>query len=140
MLEKRPSNPRGPTNVNINYPTKSGTSQAAVAVNRSPPAHVQASAGVSAGAGAGVGRTVCLRPSYGDAVADGPGADRADWSTWYRLFSGKSSRRTRRQPLPSLVNAVPDTDGEWVLPLPLDTLLFWAWQRWEIEVCAAARS
>ena len=25
--------------------------------------------------------------------------------------------------------------GEWILPLPLETLLFWAWQRWEIEVC-----
>jgi len=46
----------------------------------------------------------------------------------------KHGRTYRRQPLPFLVNAVQDTDGHWVLPLPLDTLLFWAWQRWEVEV------
>jgi len=40
----------------------------------------------------------------------------------------------RRQPLPLLVNAVQDAKGRWQLPLPLDTLLFWAWQRWEVEV------
>lgn len=44
-------------------------------------------------------------------------------------------RPYRRQPLPFLVNAVLDEDGQWVLPLPIDTLLFWAWQRWELEVC-----
>jgi hypothetical protein len=47
----------------------------------------------------------------------------------------KSGRFYRRPPLPFLVNAVPDTAGNWVLPLPLDMLLFWAWQRWEVEVC-----
>jgi hypothetical protein len=41
----------------------------------------------------------------------------------------------RRDPLPFLVNAVQNEQGEWVLPLPVETLLFWAWQRWEIEVC-----
>ena len=46
----------------------------------------------------------------------------------------KSGRTYRRQPLPFLVNAVQDTTGCWQLPLPLDTLLFWAWQRWEVEV------
>lgn len=46
----------------------------------------------------------------------------------------KYGRTYRRQPLPFLVNAVQDTDGNWVLPLPLETLLFWAWQRWEVEV------
>jgi hypothetical protein len=40
----------------------------------------------------------------------------------------------RRQPLPFLVNAVLDEAGQWRLPLPLSTLLFWAWQRWEVEV------
>lgn len=40
----------------------------------------------------------------------------------------------RRQPLPFLVNAVQDDSGQWTLPLPLETLLFWAWQRWEVEV------
>lgn len=40
----------------------------------------------------------------------------------------------RRQPLPFLVNAIQDATGQWTLPLPLETLLFWAWQRWEVEV------
>jgi hypothetical protein len=40
----------------------------------------------------------------------------------------------RRQPLPFLVNAIQNTQGNWSLPLPLKTLLFWAWQRWEVEV------
>lgn len=44
-------------------------------------------------------------------------------------------RYYRRPPLPFLVNAVQNADGEWGLPLPIETLLFWAWQRWEIEVC-----
>jgi len=47
----------------------------------------------------------------------------------------KHGRLYRRQPLPFLVNAVPDDNGRWVLPLPVETLLFWAWQRWEVEVC-----
>jgi hypothetical protein len=24
--------------------------------------------------------------------------------------------------------------GQWLLPLPVETCLFWAWQRWELEV------
>lgn len=47
----------------------------------------------------------------------------------------KYGRSYRRQPLPFLVNAVQNAQGEWILPLPLETLLFWAWQRWEVEVC-----
>jgi hypothetical protein len=47
----------------------------------------------------------------------------------------KQGRPYRRQPLPFLVNAVQDASGQWLLPLPLETLLFWAWQRWELEVC-----
>lgn len=50
------------------------------------------------------------------------------------VVRGKSNARTRREPLPFLVNAVQNQAGEWVLPLPIETLLFWAWQRWEIEV------
>lgn len=50
------------------------------------------------------------------------------------VVRGKDNRRTHRQPLPFLVNAWPDAHGQWGLPLPLETLLFWAWQRWEIEV------
>ncbi|MDQ7037269.1 MAG: hypothetical protein Q9P01_21240 [Anaerolineae bacterium] len=34
-----------------------------------------------------------------------------------------------------LVNAVQNEQGEWVLPLPIKTLMFWMWQRWEVEVC-----
>lgn len=51
------------------------------------------------------------------------------------VVRGKDNARTRREPLPFLVNAHQADDGSWQLPLPLDTLLFWAWQRWEIEVC-----
>lgn len=51
------------------------------------------------------------------------------------IVRGKDNRRTRRRPLPYLVNAVLNDRGVWELPLPLETLLFWAWQRWEIEVC-----
>jgi len=50
------------------------------------------------------------------------------------IVRGKSNARTRRVPLPFLVNAIQNEAGAWVLPLPIETLLFWAWQRWEIEV------
>lgn len=51
------------------------------------------------------------------------------------VVRGKSNAHIRREPLPFLVNAQPSDDGAWQLPLSLDTLLFWAWQRWELEVC-----
>lgn len=55
------------------------------------------------------------------------------------VVRGKQYRRNgrtyRRDPLPFLVNAIQDEHDHWVLPLPLEVLLFWAWQRWEIEVC-----
>ncbi len=44
-------------------------------------------------------------------------------------------RVQRRDPRPYLVNAVQDVNGNWTLPLDPATLIFWAWQRWEIEVC-----
>ena len=50
------------------------------------------------------------------------------------IVRGKGNKYTRRKPLPFLVNAVLDTDGYWQLPLPVEELLFWAWQRWEVEV------
>ena len=50
------------------------------------------------------------------------------------VVRGKDNKRTRRQPLPFLVNAVQDASGDWMLPLPVADLLFWAWQRWEVEV------
>jgi hypothetical protein len=34
-----------------------------------------------------------------------------------------------------LVHAVSNAAGGWVLPLPIEHLLVWAWQRWEVEVC-----
>ena len=49
------------------------------------------------------------------------------------IVRGKNNKRTRRQPLPFLVNAV-FIDGSWQLPLPVERLLFWSWQRWEVEV------
>lgn len=51
------------------------------------------------------------------------------------VVRGKHNARTRRKPLPFLVNAVQNEQGEWVLPLPIETLMFWMWQRWEVEVC-----
>lgn len=51
------------------------------------------------------------------------------------VVRGKDNVNTRRQPLPFLVNAHQATDGSWHLPLAVETLLFWLWQRWEIEVC-----
>lgn len=50
------------------------------------------------------------------------------------IVRGKSNKHTRRLPLPFLVNAQPDASGAWTLPLPVAQLLFWAWQRWEVEV------
>jgi hypothetical protein len=44
-----------------------------------------------------------------------------------------AQRSKRRQPCFYLVNAV-FKDGQWQLPLPVETLLAWAWQRWELEV------
>jgi len=45
----------------------------------------------------------------------------------------KYNRTKQRKPCFYLVNAHP-TDNSWALPLPVETLLFWAWQRWELEV------
>ena len=50
------------------------------------------------------------------------------------IVRGKGNRRTRRPPLPFLVNALTDAAGRYCLPLPVEQLLFWAWQRWEVEV------
>ena len=58
----------------------------------------------------------------------------ADRPLFLILVRGKKNKRTRRQPLPFLVNAVATADGQWQLPLPVAQLLFWAWQRWEVEV------
>lgn len=45
----------------------------------------------------------------------------------------RQPRSKRRDPAFYLVNAL-WRDARWQLPLPLSTLLTWAWQRWEVEV------
>jgi hypothetical protein len=45
----------------------------------------------------------------------------------------RARRSKRRQPCFYLVNATLQ-DRQWQLPLPVETLLAWAWQRWEVEV------
>jgi hypothetical protein len=47
--------------------------------------------------------------------------------TWAR-----GGQTKRREPCHYLVNAV-EQAGQWVLPLPVEVLLTWAWQRWELE-------
>lgn len=42
-------------------------------------------------------------------------------------------RRVKRDPAFYLVSAVSEED-RWVLPFPAESLLTWAWQRWELEV------
>jgi hypothetical protein len=42
-------------------------------------------------------------------------------------------KRRYGEPLYFLVNAA-WIKGDWALPFPIETLLFWAWQRWEMEV------
>jgi len=59
----------------------------------------------------------------------------ADRPLFLIVVRGKQTPRFRRKPLPFLVNATQDDQARWVLPLPVETLLFWAWQRWELEVC-----
>ncbi len=51
------------------------------------------------------------------------------------VVRGKKNKRTRQIPLHFLVNAIQNDKGQWQLPFPIETLLFWAWQRWELEVC-----
>lgn len=41
----------------------------------------------------------------------------------------------QREAVAYLVNATLNGDGKWVLPMPVEDLIVWAWQRWEIEVC-----
>ena len=43
-------------------------------------------------------------------------------------------RHRRRDPAFWLVSAVRTDDDRWMLPLPAEELLAWAWQRWEVEV------
>lgn len=46
----------------------------------------------------------------------------------------RHGQEKHRDPVAYLVNAVQDDTGHWGLPCPPQVLLFWAWQRWELEV------
>lgn len=48
---------------------------------------------------------------------------------------GKRRRRRKyRQPAFYLIAAKQEADGTWQLPFPIETILAWLWQRWEMEV------
>jgi hypothetical protein len=46
----------------------------------------------------------------------------------------KNGKRHYRNFAYYLLNAQLADDGTWQLPIPVEDLLFWAWQRWELEV------
>lgn len=46
----------------------------------------------------------------------------------------RGQRRKYKEPVPVLVSAMQQADGRASLPLPLEALLVWLWQRWEVEV------
>jgi len=47
---------------------------------------------------------------------------------------GRGVTRRQRDPQFFLVTLELHQEDEWALPLPLEDLLAWAWQRWEVEV------
>jgi hypothetical protein len=51
----------------------------------------------------------------------------------HRRVGKRKLRWKHRKPSLYLVSAVP-VNGEWQLPLPIETILAWLWQRWELEV------
>lgn len=52
----------------------------------------------------------------------------------HRLVGKKKRRYKHRKPAFYLILAMQDGDS-WRLPFPLETILAWLWQRWELEVC-----
>ncbi len=52
---------------------------------------------------------------------------------WQRQIGKRRPRLQSRPPSFYLVSALPHPSG-WKLPLPIETLLAWLWQRWELEV------
>lgn len=46
----------------------------------------------------------------------------------------KRQRTKHRDPVPVLVNVVPQLDSTWGLTLPIVEVLVWLWQHWEVEV------
>jgi hypothetical protein len=53
-----------------------------------------------------------------------------------RKATKKKGRPTTKERKPAywLVTAIRAQQGGWALPYPAEELLFWAWQRWEVEV------
>jgi hypothetical protein len=51
----------------------------------------------------------------------------------HRKVGKRKLRWKHRKPSFYLVSAV-QVNGEWQLPLPVETILAWLWQRWELEV------
>lgn len=51
----------------------------------------------------------------------------------YRQVGKRNPRRHHRKPAFYLVLAQ-HAQRTWQLPLPIDTVLAWLWQRWELEV------
>lgn len=51
----------------------------------------------------------------------------------HRKVGKKKPRWKHRKPSFYLISAV-QVNGTWQLPLPLETILAWLWQRWELEV------
>lgn len=52
----------------------------------------------------------------------------------HRLVGPKKRHYKHRKPSFYLISAVQEGDT-WRLPVPLETILAWLWQRWELEVC-----
>jgi hypothetical protein len=50
------------------------------------------------------------------------------------IDQGRGTTRRQRDPQFFMVTLEMTQEDEWALPLPLDELLAWAWQRWEVEV------
>lgn len=47
---------------------------------------------------------------------------------------GRGTTRRQREPSFFLVTVSLTSEDDWALPLPLEELLAWMWQRWEVEV------
>ena len=52
--------------------------------------------------------------------------------TWWA--GRRQPRRKYRKAAFYLISAQPDGQGGWQLPWPIETILAWLWQRWEVEV------
>jgi hypothetical protein len=50
------------------------------------------------------------------------------------LVGKRRPKRKYRKPAFYLISAQQDAEGHWQLPLPIQTILAWLWQRWEVEV------